>query len=309
MRTAWVMPGGSTFGAVQAGLATALFEAGVEPDLVIGTSAGSLNAAWLARDPSCRGAGELRELWRTMRRSDIFPIQPTRVLAGKLGITNHLMASRALARWVHRTLPYRTFEQAEIPLTVTATDVDTGAAVYFNQGPLLPPLVASCSIPGLFPPLKVNERWLVDGGAAAFMPISRAVELGAERVFVLPCGGDEPFSWQRRKRGVGSVATLPVPRTPPRTVTGVNGAALGAAMLAAARLDMQLNSTRCDLYVLPAPSTAGLSQYSFSHSAALIDAAWRIAGAWYPRARPLPAGPVDSSGNPEHGEPSLSTRS
>lgn len=309
MRTAWVLPGGSTFGAVQAGLATALFEAEVEPDLLIGTSAGSLNAAWLARDPSRRGAGELRELWRTMRRSDIFPIQPTRILAGKLGLTNHLMASSGLARWVHRTLPYRTFEQAEIPLTVTATDVDTGAAVYFDQGPLLPALVASCSIPGLFPPLKVKERWLVDGGAAAFMPISKAVELGAERVFVLPCGGDVPFSWQHRKRGVGSIATMPAPRTPPRSVSGVNGAALGAAMLASARLDLQLNSTRCDLYVLPAPSTAGLSQYSFSHSAALIDASWRIAEAWYPRARPLQPGPVDSSGNSEHTKPPLAAHS
>ncbi|WP_243792368.1 patatin-like phospholipase family protein [Saccharopolyspora gloriosae] len=305
MRTAWVMPGGSTFGAIQAGLATALFEADVKPDLLVGTSAGSLNAAWLAREPSKRGASKLRELWRSMRRSDIFPLQPTRFLAGKLGITNHLMASSGLARWVHRTLPYRTFEQAEVPLTVTATDVDTGDAVYFDRGPLLPPLVASCSIPGLFPPLKVNERWLVDGGAAAFMPISRAVELGAERVFVLPCGGDRPFTWQPRKRGVGAVATLPVPRTPPRSVSGVNGAALGASMLAAARLDLQLNSTRCDLYVLPAPSTAGLSPYSFSHSAALIDAAWNLTRAWFPHARPIPAGPVDSSGNPEQSQPSL----
>ncbi|MFR9729578.1 patatin-like phospholipase family protein [Saccharopolyspora sp. MS10] len=303
MRTAWVLPGGSTFGSVQAGLASALAEAGVEPDLLVGTSAGSLNAAWIAGDPSVRGMTKLRELWRSMRRSDVFPIQPTRILAGKLGITNHLMSSGGLARWLFNTLPYRTFEQAEVDLTVTATDVDTGAAVYFDHGPVLPPLVASCSIPGLFPPVEVSGRWLVDGGAVAFMPISRAVAQGAERVFVLPCGGAEPFTFERPKRGVGAVATLPAPKMPPRSVSGVNGAALGAAMLATARLDMQLNSTRCELYVLPAPSTLGLSPYSFSHSSALIDASWAVAKAWYPRARPLSAGPVDAAGNSESVNP------
>ncbi|GAA3355168.1 patatin-like phospholipase family protein [Saccharopolyspora gregorii] len=299
MRTAWVLPGGSTFGAVQAGLATALFEAGVEPDLLVGTSAGSLNAAWLAGDPSGGGAESLRAVWSSMRRSDIFPIQPARILAGKLGITNHLMTSTGLARWLHRTLPYRTFEQTAIPLTVTATDVDTGTAVYFDHGPVLPPLVASCSIPGLFPPFRVNDRWLVDGGVAAFMPISRAVELGAERVFVLPCGGTEPFEHRPGKRG-GHIVTSPsTPTIPPRSVSGVSGAALGAAMLNAARLDVQLNSTRCELYILPAPATVGLSPYSFAHSAALIEAAWDVAATWYPRARPVPAGVVDSSGKPE----------
>ena len=67
-------------------------------------------------------------------------------------------------------------------------------------------------------------------------------------------------------------------------------------MLTAARLDMQLNSTRCELYILPAPSTVGLSPYSFAHSTALIEAAWSIAGAWYPGARPVPAGVVDNWG-------------
>ena len=189
MRTAWVMPGGSTFGAIQAGLVSALFEAGVEPDLVVGTSAGSLNAAWLAGDPTARGAEKLRDLWKSMRRTDVFPIQPSRILAGKLGLANHVMGNHGLARWLHNTLPYRRLDDAQIPVTVTATDLDSGEPVYFDSGPALPPLVASCSIPGMFPPVQVDGRWLVDGGPAAFMPISKAVEQGAERVFVLPCGG------------------------------------------------------------------------------------------------------------------------
>ncbi|WP_344679851.1 patatin-like phospholipase family protein [Saccharopolyspora taberi] len=298
MRTAWVLPGGSTFGAIQAGLVTSLFESGVEPDMVVGTSVGSLNAAWLAGDPTPGGAVRLRELWLSMRRSDVFGIQPSRVLAGKLGLTNHLISNHGLARWLHQTLPFRRLEDARIPLTVTATDVDTGEAVYFDRGPALPPLVASCSIPGMFPPINVDGRWLVDGGPAAFMPISRAVEQGAERVYVLPCGGTEPFQYNPRRRGIGAIATWPPPKIPPRSISGVNGAALGAAMVAAARLDLQLNATRCELYVLPAPSVIGLSPYSFEHASALIDAAWEIGKRWFPTARPVPEGPVDIGGRP-----------
>lgn len=298
MRTAWVLPGGSTFGAAQAGIATALLESDLAPDLLVGTSAGSLNAAWLAYDPTPGGAEALRQLWISTRRTDVFPMQFFRYLAGKLGLSNHLMNSHGLARWLHQVLPYRRIEDARIPLSVTATDIQTGDAVYFERGPLLPALVASCALPGVFPPVRVGGRWLLDGGAAALMPVSRAVRLGAERVFVVPCGGTEPFEFTQRKRGIGALATLPAPKVPPRSISGVNGAALGAAMAAASRADLELNAERCELYVVPAPSIDNLSPYSFEHAQALIDAAWRIARDWIPTARPVSAGPVDMSGAP-----------
>lgn len=299
MRTAWVLPGGSTFGAVQAGLVTALFEAGIHPDVLVGTSAGSLNAAWLAGDPTPEGAEKLRDLWTSMRRTDVFPIQPLRILAGKTGLANHLMTNYGLARWLHQTLPYRRLEDARVPLTVTATDLNSGDPVYFDSGPALPSLVASCAIPGMFPPVKIDDRWLIDGGLAAFMPISRAVEQGAERVYILPCGGSDPFEPASRNRNHKTGPALPA--VPPRSISGVNGAALGAAMNTASRLDMQLNSARCELYVVPAPSIAGLSPYSFGHSRDLIEAAFVGAKQWIPGARPVPSGCVDMGGNPVAG--------
>lgn len=296
MTTAWVLPGGSTFGAIQAGLVSALFEAKIAPDMLLGTSAGSLNAGWLAADPTPDGAEKLRRLWLSMRRKDVFPVEPTRIIAGKLGFANHLMSNRGLASWLHRTIPYRRIEHAAIPLTVTATDVENGEAVYFDTGPALPAMVASCSIPGMFPPVRIGQRWFVDGGPAAFMPISRAVAQGAERVFVLPCSGVRPLESDQDTAAV--LATLPVPKMPPKSISGVNGAALGAAMVAASRLDMQLNADRCELYVLPSPRVDRLSPYSFKHSPALIDWAWRVAREWWPSARPVPPVPVDISGNP-----------
>ncbi|WP_245780044.1 patatin-like phospholipase family protein [Actinopolyspora lacussalsi] len=291
--TAWVLPGGSTFGAVQAGLISALFESGITPDMLVGTSAGALNSAWLAADPTSRGAERLRELWTGMRRRDVFPVDPLRILAGKLGMSNHLMSNRGLATWLHRTLPFRTLEEARLPLTVTTTDVDTSEAVFLESGPALPALVASCAIPGVFPPVEVAGRSLIDGGPAAFMPISRAVARGAERVYVLPCSGTRSLESDEARFGM-----LPPPRRPARSISGINGAALSAAMFAASTLDMQLNAAHCELYVLPSPKVERLSPYSFRHSAALIDWAWRTAHDWLPTARPVPAAPVDIAGDP-----------
>lgn len=297
MPTAWVLPGGSTFGAIQAGSVSALLEAGERPDLLVGTSAGALNAAWLAHEPTERGAQALRRLWMTMRRADVFPVQPLRILAARLGLAHHVMSNYGLLRWLHRNLPYQRIEQAGVPLTITAADLELGTAVYFDRGPVLAPLVASCSIPGMFPPVRFGERWLVDGGVATFMPVTRAVDLGADRVFVLPCGGSEPFR-TGSEDNAGAVATWPVPATPPRSVAGANGVSLGAAMVAGARAELRYGAERAELYVAPAPSTEGLSPYSFDESAALIDATWELVRRWYPRASPVPAGPVDLAGAP-----------
>ncbi|WP_245694411.1 patatin-like phospholipase family protein [Actinopolyspora mzabensis] len=289
--TAWVLPGGSTFGAVQAGLVSALFERGITPDMLVGTSAGALNSAWLAADPTVSGAERLREVWTGMRRRDVFPVEPLRILSGKLGLSNHLMSNRGLAAWLHRTLPFRRLEEARLPVTVTATDVDTSELVFLDSGPALPALVASCAIPGVFPPVEVAGRSLIDGGPAAFMPISRAVAQGAERVYVLPCSGTRSLDAEEARFGV-----LPPSKSPAKSIGGINGSALSAAMFAASRLDMQLNAAHCELYVLPSPKVDRLSPYSFRHSAALIDWAWRTAHDWLPTARPVPAAPVDIAG-------------
>jgi hypothetical protein len=82
MKTAWVLRGGASFGAAQVGMARALLEAGHHPDLLYGTSAGALNAAWLAADPTLPGLDRLAELWTRARRRDVFPIDPWVALSG-----------------------------------------------------------------------------------------------------------------------------------------------------------------------------------------------------------------------------------
>ncbi len=82
MTTAWVLRGGASFGAAQVGMARALIEAGHHPDLLYGTSAGALNAAWLAADPTLEGIASLARLWTSVRRRDVFPIRPE-LVAGR----------------------------------------------------------------------------------------------------------------------------------------------------------------------------------------------------------------------------------
>src|SRR5438132_13990227 len=102
MTTAFVLPGGSSLGAVQVGMAEALMGAGVRPDLIVGTSAGSLNGAWLAAYPDLQGVAELRRVWLSVRRRDIFPVSPVGIAMGLTGRRDHLVRSGALVQWLAR---------------------------------------------------------------------------------------------------------------------------------------------------------------------------------------------------------------
>jgi NTE family protein len=85
-RTAFVLAGGAALGAMQAGMVRALYERGIAPDLLIGTSAGALNAAFLASRPATAAtAEELAALWRGLRRSDILPLRPATLISGLAG--------------------------------------------------------------------------------------------------------------------------------------------------------------------------------------------------------------------------------
>jgi predicted acylesterase/phospholipase RssA len=98
-RTAFVLAGGAALGAMQAGMIHALYERGIAPDLLIGASAGALNAPFLASRPATVAtAHELAAVWRGLRRSDILPLRPATLLSGLAGRRDHLIPDRALRR-------------------------------------------------------------------------------------------------------------------------------------------------------------------------------------------------------------------
>jgi NTE family protein len=268
--TAFVLPGGASLGAVQVGMADALIEAGIQPDLIVGTSAGALNGAWLAARPGPDGAAELRELWLKVRRREIFPFSPLKIMLGLFGRRDHLVSAKRLTAWLAVRAPLSRLEQARVPLHVMTTDLATGAAVMLSSGDAIDSLLASAAIPGIFPPVQIGGRLLVDGGIAADTPITQAVLLGADIVYVLPTVGIQAGARPTRAPAIALQA-------------------LAHLLGHASDNEIAANADRCTLYVIPALATRDISPFDFTHGRELMDAALISTRAWLTTAQPVGA--------------------
>lgn len=185
-RTAFVLAGGGSLGAVQVGMLEALLEAGETPDLIVGSSVGALNAGFFAGDPTVRGVRHLAEIWRGLRRGDVFPLTLRSALS-LLGSADALFEAGNLRRLIERNLPYRNLEDAPVPVHVVATSLG-GVAVRLSSGPAVEAILASAAIPMVFPSVEIGVQYLMDGAISGNTPILTAAELGAERLIVLPTG-------------------------------------------------------------------------------------------------------------------------
>jgi NTE family protein len=257
-RTAFVLSGGASLGAVQVGMLQALYESGIAPDLLVGTSAGALNAAFIAsRPPTPATAGALGRVWRDLRREDIFPVSLSALVGGLCGRRDHLVPDHGLRRLIGRHIEFADLADAPTPLHVVAFDLTEERELMFSQGPVADLVMAAASIPGVFPPVVIGGRRLIDGGVVNNTPISRAVELGAERIYVLPT--QDPSSR----------------RTQSAPQSALDAAICGVRVLIDSRLDADLvrYAAEAELIVLPAPNADRVQPTNFDHAARLmIDA-------------------------------------
>src|ERR1700730_9618207 len=185
-RTAFVFAGGGALGAMQAGMLHALYERGIRPDLLVGTSAGALNAAYVASRPqTVATARELRAVWHGLRRTAACPLRPATLLSGWSGRRDHLVSGHGLRRLITRHLKIARLEEAGIPLHLIAYDLLSGQEVRLAEGPTIEAVLGATAIPGLLPPVCLGHRLLADGGVTNNTPISHAIELGAEGILVL----------------------------------------------------------------------------------------------------------------------------
>ncbi len=197
--TAFVLSGGASKGALQVGMLRALLERRIRPDLVVGCSVGALNGALLSGDPSLATVGRLQDIWLDLDESDVFPggLLPSTVQLARKGEAIH--TADGLRAVVEAGLPAETFDGLRVPFECVATDLDAAQAHWFSEGPLLPAIMASAAIPVVFPPVEVNGRRYIDGAVVDDVPMSRAVELGATRIFVLQVGNfDRPLGEAKR---------------------------------------------------------------------------------------------------------------
>jgi NTE family protein len=182
----FVLSGGGNLGALQVGMIYALVEGGVQPGMIVGTSVGAINGAFLASRPDLRGIAEIARLWMSLRRKDVFGVDLSALFGGFRGRPRHLFASSSIRRILESFLTFSRLEDAPIPLTVVATALGTGEAVVLNSGDAATALLASSAVPRLLPPVEIGGRLLVDGAAAADVPVRQAVVLGARDLYVLP---------------------------------------------------------------------------------------------------------------------------
>ncbi|HET9781046.1 MAG TPA: patatin-like phospholipase family protein [Candidatus Dormibacteraeota bacterium] len=247
-----MLSGGASLGAVQVGMLQALYERNIRPDLLVGTSVGAVNSAWIAGRPDAGGVEQLAEIWLSLRRADVFPINPLISAAGLLGRSNHFISNDSLRAVLEANMPFSRLEEASIPLHVVTTELKSGRAAIMSSGPAVPALLASCAIPGVFPPVTVGRREYIDGGVANHTPLTVAIELGATDVYVLPVG----YPWLNREP------------------TNALGMALNAlARIIEQKLDAEVEQHRnmAAIHVLPAMDLSDVSPADFSHTKELID--------------------------------------
>jgi NTE family protein len=274
MTTAFVFAGGGSLGAVEVGMLHALVEQGVRPDFVIGASVGAINAAYYAGAPDAAGVERLAGVWRRLRRADVFPVSMVQGVLGFLRGRASLVDPAPLRALIARELPYARLEDARIPCRVIASNVLDGSEVVLSTGSAVDALLASSAIPGVFPPVELDGKHLIDGGISSNTPLSTAIELGARRVIVLPTG----FACALTR--------------PPSSALAV---ALHALTLLIARqlvVDVLRWRERREIRVVPPLCPVESSPYDFSASRALMERAAKSTRAW------LAAGGLERPGLP-----------
>jgi NTE family protein len=256
-RVAFVLAGGASLGAVEVGMLRALYERGMAPELVVATSAGALNGAFIASRPqTVETVDALAEIWNGLRRGQVFPLNLLTGLLGFLGARDHLVPDGGMRKLITRHIERDRLEQMPLELHVIAVDVITGEELRLSQGPAVEAVMASAAIPAVLPTVRWEGRELMDGGVANNTPISHAVELGASAVYVLPTGN------------ACALAQAP---------SGALAMALHAlSLLTQRRLidDIERHRDVTKLVVLPPPCPVSVQPIDFGQAQLLMDRAY-----------------------------------
>jgi NTE family protein len=255
----FVLGGGGSLGAVQVGMLQALSERRVMPDLVIGTSVGSLNGAVIAFNPES-AANRLSHAWARITRNQIFPgglLAQARTLERS---KTHLFPNTGLAVVIADFLgEATTFDALALPFSAVTMDVSTTSPYVISTGSLPPALLASAAIPGIFPPVHHDGRSLYDGGVVANVPLLQALAMGARSLVVLDCTFPGHL--------------LPPPESLAETVLFT----AMVSMRSQASLEAPLVAAHIPVVYLPGPVACRCSPFNFGSTQVLIEGAYEAA--------------------------------
>lgn len=191
---AFVLSGAGNRGPLEVGALRALLEAGIVPELLVGTSAGAINACYLAAWGATVATTEKMEaLWASVDSDDVYPQNLLEILWRVRSRAPSLYTSGGMRKVISRALPpgVTTFGQLELKLYTTATDLRTSRLVLFGDKPearLVDAVAASAAIPAIHPPVDYDGMQLVDGGVVANVASSVAMDRGATTLYVINAG-------------------------------------------------------------------------------------------------------------------------
>lgn len=273
---AFVLSGGGTRGALEVGALEVLFEHGIRPQMLVGTSAGAINSAYLAAYPTLEGVRELARLWKEVDRDDVYPGNPLTVAWRLLAREDSLFSNRRFREFVRATMPSeveRFSDIQDVRLYITATNLNTGELRVFGDNPsdaILDAVMASTALPPFHPPWVCDGQQYVDGGAVANLPLRVAVDRGATEIY----------------------AILVAPREVAAPVSGLMNVAVGSAYAVLSRLaqeEMDAVLARPDLtvHLIKLEAFQHVSPLDFRYSAEMIEEGRRVMEAYLREPKPL----------------------
>lgn len=203
----FVLGGGGVLGAAEVGMLKALVEAGVRPDLVVGTSVGAMTGALYAADPAAVTVTRLERMWVDVGASGVLAGSALRRVSTLARTGTHTHPPEPLRRLLTDYLGDLRIEDLAVPFQCVAASIERAAEHWFTTGPVVDAVLASSAVPGLLPPVEVGGEHYLDGGLVHSIPVGRAVALGATRVYVLHVGRIErPLTPPQRPWEVAMVA-------------------------------------------------------------------------------------------------------
>ena len=266
MTVAFVFSGGASLGAIHAGMAKALEDEGVIPDMIVGTSVGAINGAWFAGGGNADG---LADIWRSIRRSQLFPMRPLGGLRAMVGLASNFVPNSGLRRLLESHIRFTCLEDAATRMIIVTTDAQTGHEVLLHEGNAIESILASAALPGVFPPIEINGRPMIDGGVANNTPITTAIEAGATEVWVLSTGYSCRLSEAPRK--------------------AIELAMHSVALLVQQRLVLETRDRiyAVPVHLIPPPCPISVTPTDFSQTDQLIDRSYAGTKQWLSNGRPF----------------------
>lgn len=171
VRVALVLGGGGAKCISQLGVISVLEKNNIPIDLIIGTSGGSIAGALYADNPN---ATELKTEYFSFKQADLISFSLLSGLSGTRSMRSSIINGENGEKFLKKNMSAKNFEQLKIPFVAVTTDISTGETFPISTGPIAPAVRASYSIPGLFAPVRLYGRTLVDGGVTAPLAIDVA---------------------------------------------------------------------------------------------------------------------------------------